>query len=205
MNRSKHTPHMDKDKSSLFCYFRPLPFLLTQESWLSSQLASYSMRWMETPSWSKGWNFKVKFIYLSMHSPQTEATSSATALALPACCSPEQRSLGKLFPEICRSIHCNDRRHWLQSLWWEFWRPTMNHKSEQILFISPVTVWSLKNIYWDDSGCGRHLFWERKKLWHKFICFISRPDQPLICSQDSLLLGGLELNSAVALHGPKEF
>lgn len=113
MNRSKHTPHMDKDKSSLFCYFRPLPFLLTQESWLSSQLASYSMRWMETPSWSKGWNFKVKFIYLSMHSPQTEATSSATALALPACCSPEQRSLGKLFPEICRSIHCNDRRHWL--------------------------------------------------------------------------------------------
>lgn len=120
MDWSKNTPCMNKDKCSLFCSFRPWPFLLAQESWLSSQLASYSMRWIETTSWSKGWSFKVKFIYLSMHSPQTEATSSARALALPACCSPGQRSLARLFSEVCSSIHCNDRRHWLPFPWWEF-------------------------------------------------------------------------------------
>lgn len=166
MDWPKYSTCMGEEKSSLFCSFRPWPYLLTQGSWLSSQFTSgWCMRWAGTSSWSKSWSFKIPFIYFSMHPQQSGAISSAPSLALPACCSLGQRSLGWLFPEGCSSVHCNDKRHWLQS----FWSNLLEANNEPQIWSDSVCIPNHylileKNIYWGDSGCGRNLFLGKKKL-----------------------------------------
>lgn len=120
------------------------------------------MRWEESPSCSKSWRFRC--IYFSMHPLQSGVINGAPALALPACCSLRQRSLETLFAEVCSNVHCIDKRHQLQSLWWSYWRPRMNQKSDHILLISSVTVWSLKNrmtlVVEETCSLGRRNLWD---------------------------------------------
>lgn len=76
MDKSKYIIYMGEEKSSLFCSFRPWPSLLTQESGLRGQLASYCMRWAGTPSWSKSWSFKIQFCHVSTTDWGNEQCSS---------------------------------------------------------------------------------------------------------------------------------